>query len=107
VLRELRLAAKLHALGLRVGSAARRALHDPAAFELRGNAEDGVIAESVPIRTLRIVPKGLLGFWDVLKFVDGISGRFFSRFWLLPSPVHETNGFWTALQRTEFTAFSA
>jgi hypothetical protein len=65
------------------------------ASEITAVEQSGVIAESVPNRTLRIVPKGLLGFWDVLKFVDGISGRFFSRFWLLPSPVHETNGLGT------------
>jgi len=35
-----RLAPELQALGFRVGSAACRAVDDPASFELRGNAED-------------------------------------------------------------------
>jgi hypothetical protein len=38
----------------------------------------GVIVESVPDRTLRIVPEPTFGFWDASDFVDGISGRLFA-----------------------------
>jgi len=37
---ELRLAPEFDALRLGVGAASRRAVDDPASFELRGNAED-------------------------------------------------------------------
>jgi hypothetical protein len=37
----------------------------------------GVIVESVPKRTLRIVPQPVQCFWDGDEFMDGIYGRVF------------------------------